>query len=76
MNQNIGFRNLNKLHLQPRNVLSCLMEDGGIRAKINGVTHSESYFSGQYSVFHFHIEDKDLGAANYIHMGEPKDWMG
>ena len=68
-------RSFAAIHLQPRNVLSCLIEDGVIRAKIKKVTHLESYFSGQYSVFPFHIEDKDLRAANYIHMGEPKDWM-
>ena len=47
--------------------------------KINDLTQPcafESYFSGQYSVFSFHIEDKDLGTENYIHMRESKFWMG
>ena len=47
-----------------------------MRGKTKGVTHSESYFSRQYSFSLFHIENKNLVTANYILKGEPKFLTG
>ena len=59
------FQELEQASPSTKNFLSSLIKDCGMRGKVRRVTYSDSYFSRQYYLFPFHIEDKDLEAVNF-----------
>ena len=68
-------RNLNKLWLQESNLLSCCSEVYGTENRADGITHSESSYSGYFWVFMIHIEDENFWAVNIVHWGGDKSWI-
>ena len=45
-----------------------------LKGKIAGVNTSFLYIGTWRSSFVWHVEDRDLGGANFLHFGEPKTW--